>query len=52
MNYEDLKPERPIDLMIEVLVSIFILLMKSYCIGSFFKFHQKREFEVQKCLGL
>merc|ERR1712194_770926 len=48
LNYEDLLPERPIDLMLEVIGSIMILLMKSYCIGSFFKYHQKREMEVQR----
>jgi len=48
LNYEDLLPERPIDLMLEVIGSIMILLMKSYCIGSFFKYHQKRELEVQR----
>lgn len=48
LNYEDLLPERPFDLLLEVAGSILVLLMKSYCIGSFFKFHQKREFEVQR----
>eukprot|EP00449_Zooxanthella_nutricula_P063869 CAMPEP_0198584164 /NCGR_PEP_ID=MMETSP1462-20131121/127691_1 /TAXON_ID=1333877 /ORGANISM="Brandtodinium nutriculum, Strain RCC3387" /LENGTH=185 /DNA_ID=CAMNT_0044315575 /DNA_START=116 /DNA_END=670 /DNA_ORIENTATION=- len=48
LNYEDLLPERPLDLCWEVFGSIIILLMKSYCIGGFFKYHQKREFEVQR----
>jgi len=48
LNYEDLLPERPLDLCLEVAGSIIILMMKSYCIGGFFKYHQKREFEVQR----
>eukprot|EP00928_Gymnodinium_smaydae_P038698 TRINITY_DN26634_c0_g1_i1.p1 TRINITY_DN26634_c0_g1~~TRINITY_DN26634_c0_g1_i1.p1 ORF type:complete len:2686 (+),score=507.28 TRINITY_DN26634_c0_g1_i1:210-8060(+) len=47
-NFEDLVPERLEELIMELIVSVGIVVMKSYCIGSFFKYYQKREEEMQE----
>ena len=47
-NFEDLVPERPEELLLEVLISAGLVCIRSYCIGSFFKYHQKKENEMQQ----
>jgi hypothetical protein len=47
-NFEDLAPERPEELIMELFVCAGLVAIKSYCIGSFFKFHSKRELETQE----
>merc|ERR1712151_448954 len=47
-NYEDLVPERPEELVLELVVSAGIVAINSYCIGSFFTYHSKREMETQQ----